>query len=81
LAIGTTEFVMMGLLPAIARDFDVSIPQAGYDIAAYALGVVIGAPLLNGLPGVAAGHGGGPTDRLLRVGKLSLIPPDDVCSR
>jgi hypothetical protein len=72
---------MMGLLPAIARDFDVSIPQAGYDIAAYALGVVIGAPLLNGLPGVAAGHGGGPTDRLLRVGKLSLIPPDDVCSR
>ncbi|WP_457084596.1 MFS transporter [Hymenobacter sp. HD11105] len=39
----------MGLLPAIARDFDVSIPQAGYGIAAYALGVVIGPPLLTAL--------------------------------
>ena len=49
LAIGTTEFVMMGLLPYIARDFHVSIPQAGYGISAYALGVVIGAPLLTEL--------------------------------
>ncbi|RYG75498.1 MFS transporter [bacterium] len=47
LAIGTTEFVMMGLLPYIARDFDVSIPVAGYVISAYALGVVLGAPLLT----------------------------------
>lgn len=46
LAIGTTEFVMMGLLPNIAADFGVTIPQAGYAISAYALGVVIGAPLL-----------------------------------
>ncbi|RYZ16016.1 MAG: MFS transporter, partial [Sphingobacteriales bacterium] len=46
LAIGTTEFVMMGLLPYIAAEFRVSIPEAGYVIAAYALGVVIGAPLL-----------------------------------
>jgi DHA1 family arabinose polymer transporter-like MFS transporter len=46
LAIGTTEFVMMGLLPNIAADFHVTIPQAGYAISAYALGVVIGAPLL-----------------------------------
>ncbi|RZK50949.1 MAG: MFS transporter [Hymenobacter sp.] len=46
LAIGTTEFVMMGLLPNIAADFRVTIPQAGYAISAYALGVVIGAPLL-----------------------------------
>lgn len=49
LAIGTTEFVMMGLLPYIARDFDVSIPTAGYAISAYALGVVLGAPLLTTL--------------------------------
>jgi DHA1 family arabinose polymer transporter-like MFS transporter len=47
LAIGTTEFVMMGLLPHIAKDFDVSIPTAAYAISAYALGVVIGAPLLT----------------------------------
>jgi DHA1 family arabinose polymer transporter-like MFS transporter len=47
LAIGTTEFVMMGLLPYIARDFEISIPKAGYVISAYALGVVLGAPLLT----------------------------------
>lgn len=46
LSIGTTEFVMMGLLPYVAKEFHVSIPQAGHFIAAYALGVVIGAPLL-----------------------------------
>lgn len=46
LTIGITEFVMMGLLPDIARDLSVSIPTAGYLISAYALGVVIGAPTL-----------------------------------
>jgi DHA1 family arabinose polymer transporter-like MFS transporter len=46
LGIGITEFVMMGLLPDIAKGLDVTIPQAGYLISAYALGVVIGAPLL-----------------------------------
>jgi DHA1 family inner membrane transport protein len=43
-AIGTTEFASMGVLPDIAGDLGVSIPQAGYAITAYALGVVIGAP-------------------------------------
>ncbi|MBB2143872.1 MFS transporter [Pedobacter sp. LMG 31464] len=46
LGIGITEFVMMGLLPDIAKDLAITIPQAGYLISAYALGVVIGAPLL-----------------------------------
>ncbi|UKT64316.1 MFS transporter [Pedobacter mucosus] len=46
LGIGITEFVMMGLLPDIAKDLSITIPQAGYLISAYALGVVIGAPLL-----------------------------------
>jgi len=46
LGIGITEFVMMGLLPDIAKDLTITIPQAGHLIAAYALGVVIGAPLL-----------------------------------
>ncbi len=45
-AIGTTEFVTMGLLPDIASGLDVSIPAAGRVISAYALGVVVGAPLL-----------------------------------
>jgi DHA1 family inner membrane transport protein len=44
--IGTTEFVTMGLLPDMARGVDVSIPQAGHVISAYALGVVVGAPLI-----------------------------------
>ncbi|MGW5093078.1 MFS transporter [Streptomyces nodosus] len=44
--IGTTEFVMMGLLPEVADDLHISIPAAGQLVSAYALGVVIGAPLL-----------------------------------
>ena len=44
--IGMTEFVMMGILPDIATDLSITIPQAGYLIAAYALGVVVGAPTL-----------------------------------
>jgi len=44
--IGMTEFMMMGLLPEIASNLDVSIPEAGYLISSYALGVVIGAPIL-----------------------------------
>jgi DHA1 family inner membrane transport protein len=47
--IGTTEFVMMGLLPDVADDLHVSIPTAGHLVSAYALGVVIGAPLLAAL--------------------------------
>jgi DHA1 family inner membrane transport protein len=44
--IGTGEFAMMGLLPNVAGDFGISIPSAGHVISAYALGVVIGAPLI-----------------------------------
>ncbi|MFJ3641989.1 MFS transporter [Streptomyces sp. NPDC090108] len=47
--IGTTEFVMMGLLPEVADDLHISIPAAGHLVSAYALGVVIGAPLLAAL--------------------------------
>ena len=45
-AIGTTEFVTMGLLPQIADGVGASIPKAGHLISAYAVGVVVGAPLL-----------------------------------
>jgi DHA1 family arabinose polymer transporter-like MFS transporter len=44
--IGMTEFVMMGILPDVAKDLAITIPQAGYLISAYAVGVVIGAPTL-----------------------------------
>ena len=47
--IGMTEFVMMGILPDIARGLAITIPQAGYLITAYALGVVVGAPTLVSL--------------------------------
>lgn len=46
LGIGTTEFVIMGLLPNVASSIGISIPEAGYLISIYALGVVIGAPIL-----------------------------------
>ncbi|CUJ60085.1 MFS transporter [Achromobacter kerstersii] len=49
--IGTTEFVIAGLLPSIAAEFGVSIPQAGQLATAYALGVFFGAPLLIVLGG------------------------------
>src|SRR5258708_6242568 len=45
--IGTTEFLMMGLLPEVAADFQISIPSTGHLISGYALGVVFGAPLLT----------------------------------
>ncbi|GAA3046177.1 MFS transporter [Streptomyces roseofulvus] len=45
--IGTIEFVIMGLLPEIAADYGVTIPTAGLLVTGYALGVVIGAPLLT----------------------------------
>ncbi|MCU1721097.1 MULTISPECIES: MFS transporter [unclassified Pseudomonas] len=45
-AIGTTEFVIMGLLPEVAQDLGVSIPGAGWLVTGYALGVAIGAPFM-----------------------------------
>ncbi|WP_324671668.1 MFS transporter [Hymenobacter sp. GOD-10R] len=51
LGIGMTEFVMMGILPDIAHAMHISIPTAGHFISAYALGVVVGAPLLVALTG------------------------------
>lgn len=46
LAIGMTEFTMMGILPDIANNLKIDIPTAGFLIAVYAIGVVIGAPIL-----------------------------------
>ncbi|MFC3675725.1 MFS transporter [Ferrovibrio xuzhouensis] len=50
-AIGTTEFVIMGLLPQLSADLGVSVPDAGLLVTGYALGVAGGAPLLAALTG------------------------------
>lgn len=50
-AIGTTEFVIVGLIPTIAADLQVSLPSAGLLVSLYALGVAIGAPVLTALCG------------------------------
>ncbi|AFJ48222.1 MFS transporter [Shimwellia blattae] len=50
-AIGTTEFVIVGLVPAIAQQLSVSLPSAGLLVSIYALGVAIGAPVLTALTG------------------------------
>ncbi|WP_042702323.1 MFS transporter [Azospirillum sp. B506] len=50
-AIGTTEFVVVGLLPTVADDLNVSLPLAGMVVSVYALGVTFGAPVLTALTG------------------------------
>ncbi|HCF1774309.1 TPA: MFS transporter [Pseudomonas aeruginosa] len=50
-AIGTTEFVIVGLIPTIGADLGVSLPSAGLLVSLYALGVAVGAPLLTALTG------------------------------
>ncbi len=50
-AIGTTEFVIVSLIPTIANDLSVSLPSAGLLVSLYALGVAVGAPLLTALTG------------------------------
>ncbi|MDN2664775.1 MFS transporter [Psychromonas sp. 14N.309.X.WAT.B.A12] len=50
-AIGTTEFVIVGLIPTMAMDLNVSLPSAGLLVSLYALGVAVGAPVLTALTG------------------------------
>lgn len=50
-AIGTTEFVIVGLVPTIAADLGVSLPSSGLLVSLYALGVAVGAPVLTALTG------------------------------
>jgi MFS transporter, DHA1 family, inner membrane transport protein len=71
--IGTGEFVMMGLLPQVAQSFGISIPTAGHVISAYALGVVVGAPL------IAIGAARWPRHRLL-LALMTLFVVGNVAS-
>jgi multidrug resistance protein len=50
-AIGTTEFVVVGLLPTVALDLGITLPMAGLIVSIYALGVTFGAPILTALTG------------------------------
>lgn len=50
-SIGMTEFMMMGVLPDVSRTLNITIPSAGHLISIYALGVVIGAPLMTAVTG------------------------------
>lgn len=76
LALGITEFVMMGILPDVASSLGVSIPQAGRLISAYALGVCCGAPMLT------VAHKYRPKSILLFLGSLMLTGAVlSVCSQ
>ncbi|WP_266030919.1 MFS transporter, partial [Brucella intermedia] len=76
--IGTTEFAPMGLLPVIADGVDVSIPTAGLLVSAYAIGVMVGAPIMT----LAFGRFGKRTALMLLMGIftvgniLSALAPD-----
>ena len=50
-AIGTTEFVIVGLIPTIAEQLSITLPSAGMLVSIYALGVAVGAPVLTALTG------------------------------
>ncbi|MDR2308357.1 MAG: MFS transporter [Paucimonas sp.] len=65
-AIGTTEFVIVGLIPTIANDLSVTLPSAGLLVSLYALSVAIGAPLLTAMTGRVP-------RKLLLVGLMALF--------
>ncbi|MEU7764825.1 MFS transporter [Nocardia sp. NPDC049190] len=71
--IGTTEFVIVGLLPDIADTYAVSIPTAGLLVTGYALGVVVGAPLMTGL-------GTRVSRKRMLLGMLALLVAGNVLS-
>ena len=76
--IGMTEFVMMGILPDLARTLHISIPVAGHLISSYALGVVLGAPLL-GAPLLVAMAGNYPPKKIL-LGLMALFTVFNILS-
>ena len=72
LGLGIAEFVMMGILPDVAKDLNISIPMAGHFISAYALGVCVGAPILT----LARKH---PLKRILLI-LVALIMVGNICA-
>ncbi len=72
-AVGTSEFVIIGLLPEVSADFGISIARAGHTISAYALGVVVGAPILALL-------GAGISRRLMLMILMGLFTAGNLAS-
>jgi MFS transporter, DHA1 family, inner membrane transport protein len=72
-AIGTTEFVIVGLIPTIAADLGVTLPSAGLLVSLYALAVAIGAPVLTALTGRLA-------RRPLLVGLMLLFTAGNIAA-
>lgn len=72
-AIGTTEFVIVGLIPTIAADLGVALPSAGLLVSLYALAVAIGAPVLTALTGTVP-------RRPLLIGLLLLFTIGNLCA-
>lgn len=72
-AIGTTEFVIIGLLPEVAGDLAVTIPLAGLIVSAYALGITFGAPILTALLGAVP-------RRVLLLGLMAVFIAGNVMS-
>ncbi|MBR6250633.1 MAG: MFS transporter [Bacteroidales bacterium] len=70
--LGITEFMMMGILPYLAKDFSIDIPTAGHFISAYALGVCVGAPA------VALGLRNWPLKRILYL-LMSIFSVASIC--
>ncbi|MGD9482083.1 MFS transporter [Streptomyces sp. TRM70308] len=71
--IGMTEFVMMGLLPRVADDLGTTVPTAGHLVSAYAIGVVVGAPLLTAV-------GARVPRRRMLVGLMALFTAGNLAS-
>ena len=72
-AIGTTEFVIVGLLPTIGADLGVDLPSAGLLVSLYALGVAIGAPVLRALSGKVPRTTGSSASRSRRLAAKSRV--------
>jgi predicted MFS family arabinose efflux permease len=72
-AIGTTEFVIIGLLPEVASDLTVTIPLAGLIVSAYALGITLGAPILTALLGAVP-------KRMLLLGLMAVFIAGNIMS-
>ncbi|MGY3138310.1 MFS family permease [Bradyrhizobium sp. USDA 4501] len=70
-AIGTTEFVIVGLVPEIATDLGVSIPTAGLLVSLYALSITLGTPIFSALTGALPRRG-------LAIGLMALFT---ICKR
>jgi MFS transporter, DHA1 family, inner membrane transport protein len=72
-AIGTTEFVVVGLIPGIAADLGVSISTAGLLVSLYALSITLGTPIFSALTGALPRHG-------LAIALMTMFTACNLCA-